>query len=98
MTIPLNRRASRQVQALAAHYDALDRPEAIDNLVVAIRAAQAAIPQVERHAAAPRPYPEIAKPGTAWIKSGRYWIAYSLRKPQTIRAVFYDQADIPGRT
>jgi hypothetical protein len=31
------------------------------------------------------------------MKSGRYWIAYSAMTPPVILAVFYDQANIPGR-
>jgi hypothetical protein len=46
---------------------------------------------------APRPYPGLARPGRAWIKSGRYWIAYRTRPRLLIVAVFYETADIPGR-
>ena len=46
---------------------------------------------------APRPYPDLARPGQAWIKSGRYWLAYSLTDPPVIVALFHDTADIPGR-
>jgi hypothetical protein len=46
--------------------------------------------------AAPRPYPQLVRPGRLWTKAGRYWIAYS-PDPLVILAVFYDSADIPGR-
>jgi plasmid stabilization system protein ParE len=46
---------------------------------------------------APRPYPELARPGRAWIKAGRYWVAYRIKAPPLIVAVFYEMADIPGR-
>jgi hypothetical protein len=47
--------------------------------------------------AAPRPYPHLARPGTAWMKTGRYWISYSITQPPVIIAVFYETADIPAR-
>jgi plasmid stabilization system protein ParE len=46
---------------------------------------------------APRPYPKLARPGRAWIKAGRYWIAYRTKAPLLIVAVFYETANIPGR-
>jgi hypothetical protein len=46
--------------------------------------------------AAPRPYPQLVRPGRLWTKAGRYWIAYA-PDPVVILAVFYDSADIPGR-
>ena len=46
---------------------------------------------------APRPYPHVARPGRAWIKAGRYWIAYNTAHPPVIAAVFYETANIPGR-
>ncbi len=47
---------------------------------------------------APRPYPEVARAGRAWIKAGRYWVSYRTTKPLVILGVFYEAADIPGRT
>jgi hypothetical protein len=55
------------------------------------------IGQSDDRTGAPRSYPEIARPGRLWIKSGRYWIAYSPNNPPVIVGVFYDTADIPGR-
>lgn len=46
---------------------------------------------------APRPYPSLALPGWAWVRAGRYWVAYSIRPRPVIVAVFHDTADIPGR-
>ncbi len=45
---------------------------------------------------APRPYPTLARPGQAWIKSGPYWIRYSTQQP-VITGVFYDRADTETR-
>ena len=36
-------------------------------------------------------------PGRAWIKVGRYWIAYRTKAPPLIVAVFYEMAAIPSR-
>jgi hypothetical protein len=46
---------------------------------------------------APRPYPQLARSGQAWVKAGRYWIAYRRRPRLVIAAVFYDAANIPKR-
>ena len=46
---------------------------------------------------APRPTPELARPGQAWLKAGRYWIAYGTGTPPVILAVSFETADIPGR-
>ena len=46
---------------------------------------------------APRPYPELARPGRAWVKAGRYWVLYRTTAPPVIIAVFFETADIPGR-
>jgi hypothetical protein len=43
------------------------------------------------------PYPHVARPGRAWIKAGRYCIAYNTAHPPVIAAVFYETANIPGR-
>jgi hypothetical protein len=47
--------------------------------------------------AAPRPYPELAAEGDAWVKAGRYWIGYRTAEPPAIFAVFFETANIPGR-
>jgi hypothetical protein len=57
--------------------------------------------KIERNSAAglaaPRPYPHLAEQGRAWVKAGRYWVAYSTTQPSVIVAVFYETANIPGR-
>ncbi len=97
MTARLTRRAIGQPEALLEHYRRLERAEAIENLAAAIRAAQAIIPTLRGHRTAPTPYPEVARPGTGWIRQGRYWFAYGTRRPRIIRAIYYDAANIPDR-
>ncbi len=46
---------------------------------------------------APRPYPVLRRAGRAWIKAGRYWVAYRISNPPVIVAVFFETADIPTR-
>lgn len=46
---------------------------------------------------APRPYPQLARTGRAWIKEGRYWFSYTLEAPPVIAGVFFETANIPGR-
>jgi plasmid stabilization system protein ParE len=94
----LTPRAARQVRALRQHYEKLGRPEATRNLLAAIESAWHLI--TTNPAAglpAPRPYPNVARPGRAWVQAGRYWIAYITRPSLAIVAVVYDAADIPGR-
>ena len=75
-----------------------DRIEASENLRRALLAAsEKIVAQPERGLPAPRPYPYLGRLGFAWIKSGRYWIAYRTRPRPVIMAVFYESADIPGR-
>jgi len=91
-------RALRQIRELLDHYENLERIEAI-------RAFDAALYEAERKIEAapyaglpaPRPYPGVARQGRAWVKAGRYWVAYSTTKPPVVVAVFYDSANIPGR-
>jgi len=88
-----------QIAALESHYARLNRPEAIARLVVALREAEYRIESMPwAGLPAPRPYPSLAKPGIAWTLSGRYWIAYRLTTPAIIIGVFYEQANIPGRS
>ena len=91
-------RARDQVRALRDHYERRNRPEAIRTLDAALIEAEQ---RIERNPGAglpaPRPYPDLARRGRAWIKAGRYWIAYSTVTPPVILAVFYEEADIPGR-
>ncbi len=91
-------RASRHVAALIDDYHARERPEAIRNLIAALREASAVI---EANPAAglpaPRSYPDLIRPGWAWVKAGRYWFAYRQRPNLAFVAVFYETANIPKR-
>lgn len=96
--IRLSDEAERQLAALIRHYTQIGRPEAKRNLIAAI---DGAVDRIERDPAgglpAPRPYPDLARPGRAWIKVGRYWIAYSTTQPPVVVGVFFDTANIPRR-
>jgi plasmid stabilization system protein ParE len=91
-------RALRQIADLRYHYEQLNRIEAINVLEAALYEAER---RIERDPAAglpaPRPYPQLARPRMAWVKAGRYWVAYRTAPRLTIAAVFYETADIPGR-
>jgi len=91
-------RARRQVRCLLIHFRDRSRPEAQAALAAAVNAAAQHIANhPDDGLVAPRPYPGLARPGRAWIKSGRYWFLYSLTKPPVILALFHDTADISGR-
>ena len=91
-------RAARQVDALIQHYEDRQRTGAIRALQAALDAAERKIESNPAAGlAAPRPYPRLARPGRAWVKAGRYWVAYSTAHPPVIVAVFYETADIPRR-
>jgi len=96
--IPFSDRAIKQITALVDYYEAQSRPDAFRNFLLALREASA---MIERDPAAglpaPRPYPQIARPGLAWVKAGRYWVAYRSRPRLVIVAVFYESANIPRR-
>jgi hypothetical protein len=89
--------AERQID-LIAHYRKIDRAEAVRNLLLALQEAEA---RIERDSAAglpaPRPYPQLARRGRAWIKARRYWINYATGHEPTIVAVFFETANIPSR-
>lgn len=88
----------RQVAELKDHYAATLRIEAIRNLETALDEASERITfRPMSGLPAPRPYPLLARPGRAWIKSKRYWIAYSLKHPPVIIGVFFETANIPKR-
>jgi plasmid stabilization system protein ParE len=96
--IALSPEAEAQLDALIAHYEALDRIEASLKLLEALERAIARISaDPEAGLPAPRPYPALAKPGRRWIVEGSYWIAYTLTNPPVISGVFYAMADIPRR-
>jgi plasmid stabilization system protein ParE len=91
-------RAIRQIGTLVQHYEDRHRPEAIRALFVALDAAERRIEtNPSAGLAAPRPYPQVARRGRAWVKAGRYWIVYNTTPPPVIVAVFYETADIPRR-
>ena len=90
-------RAGQLVRALQDYYQKRERPAKIRGLVIALESLwQGIAEQPEAGLAAPRPYPQLAQAGRAWVKSGPYWIAYT-KAPLAIVAVFYETANIPGR-
>ena len=97
--IRLSRVAQRQVAALVRHFEAIERPEALENLRAAlIRASDRIVDGRGLFYDAPRPYPDASRPGWRWTKEGAYWIAYAPdRGSPVIRAVFHAAADIPRR-
>jgi plasmid stabilization system protein ParE len=91
-------RAAQQFRELRQYYEDCERPDAIRALIAALEQASRTIEaDPEAGFPAPRPYPQLARPGRAWVKSGRYWIAYTTTRPPVIAAVFYETANIPGR-
>lgn len=96
--IELSRRAQQHVAALERHFDSLDRDAAVLNPTAALAEAS---DQIEGDPTAglpaPRPYPQLGKPGRLWLHVWRYWIAYSTATPPVILAVCYDTANIPKR-
>jgi hypothetical protein len=91
-------RAVRQIEELRQHYEDRERMEAILARAAALDEAER---KIEGNPAAglpaPRPYPHLARRGRAWVKAGRYRVAYTPTQPPVITAVFYDTANIPGR-
>ncbi len=95
--IALTPEARRQVRALRDHYAERHPPDAVRGLRTAIEVAwDKIVTDPAGGLAALRPCPHLAMPGRAWIKAGRYWIAYRTIPP-VIVAVFYETANIPGR-
>ena len=95
--LPYSPAAEQQTDDLIRYYDALDRIEAVRNLLRLLEQAEARIISApEAGSPAPRPCPQLARPGRRWVKSGPYWINYAIR-PLAILAVFHEKADIPGR-
>lgn len=96
--IRYSRRGAEHVSALLDHYIQLERPEAVRNLLAAVREAMERIERSpDAGLPAPRPYLQLRSPGRFWIQVGSYWIAYRRRPVPTIVAVFYDESNIPGR-
>jgi len=97
--IRVSRTARGHIAALVAHYDQLERPEAVRNLRSAIaRAATRIETRRGPFYPAPRPYPTLTRDGWQWLHERPYWIGFSaLPVGAVILAVFHDTADIPGR-
>ena len=96
--IPYTPRALRQIAKLDQHYRRLLRAEAIINLNAALEEAERKISENPTGGlSAPRPYLQLARRGTSWVQVGRYWVGYRTAPHLAIVAVFYDQANIPGR-
>ena len=96
--IRISSTAGAQVDALIDHYERRDRLEAARNLLIALEEAS---DRIERNPMAglpaPRPYPQLRKRGRLWLHVRPYWIAYTTGEPPVIVAVFYEEANIPGR-
>jgi hypothetical protein len=94
----LRRRGREQVRALHRHYETLARDAAIRALDRALADAEAKIERAPAKVLPARaPYPQLARPGRVWVKSGRYWVGYQTDPAPVIVAVFYETANIPGR-
>jgi hypothetical protein len=90
--------AKQLVAELKAHYVKNLRLPAIEAMIRALVQAEAMIEAAPAEGLpAPRPYPDLARPGIFWRHQGRYWIAWRQFPRLAIIAVFYDAADIPGR-
>jgi plasmid stabilization system protein ParE len=89
--------AEDQIDRLRSFYIETIRSGALRNFLAAL---QTAVDRIERTpdagSPAPCPYPELTRSGRAWIKVGRYWIAYSTTKPPVVVGVFFETADIPN--
>ena len=91
--------AQTQIEALEAHYAALDRDSATLRMVEAVARAAA---RIEQHAGpfwpAPRPYPDLSDLGWTWLKEGRYWVAFAaIADDYAITGLFFETSDIPAR-
>jgi plasmid stabilization system protein ParE len=96
--IALTPEARQHVRALRAYYEEHERPEATRALRNALTTAWDKITTSPAAGlSAPRPYPQLARPGRVWLKSGRYWIAYQTVPVPVIVAVYFETANIPGR-
>jgi len=86
------------MRELRQHGEDRARPEATRALVAALEKAWQAIAiHPAAGLAVPRPHPNLARPGWAWVRAGRGWVAYNTQPRPVIVAVFHDTADIPGR-
>jgi len=91
-------KAERQVKDLRQYYEDRERLGAVRGLLATLNEAERTIEtNPAAGLAAPRPSPALTWPDLAWIKEGRYWIAYSRTEPPVIVGIFYEATDIPGR-
>lgn len=91
-------RAARQFRDLRQYYEQHEREAALRALIQAVEdAARRIEASPGAGLPAPRPYPQLARPGWKWLKAGRYWIAYTTTDSPEITAVFFETADIPSR-
>jgi plasmid stabilization system protein ParE len=91
-------KARSQIRSLTAHYERIERDEAVSNLSAALTNAEERIARAPHEGLpAPRPYPMLRSADRLWIKEGRYWIAYRPSPEPMIVGVFYESANIPGR-
>lgn len=97
--IRLTLTAGQQFDELLDHYFRLDREEAVDLLLAALREALARIEANPADAAAfPAKYRDAARWGYRWIKVHRYWFAYSDHRGQwVVTNILFETANIPGR-
>ena len=96
--IELTSVAERHVDDLLTHFAGKRRPEAIENLSIALRRALHRIETNPEHGLpAPRPYPALSELKLRWIKEGSYWFAYTEANPPVIAGVYYAAADLPRR-
>jgi hypothetical protein len=86
------------LRELRNYYERKDRIEAIISLNAAMSEAEVLIVQSpENGLPAPRRYTRLARDGRLWVKLRSYWVCYGVERPHVIWAVFYAQANIPGR-
>ena len=90
--------ALRQLAELISHYEEKGRSDAMRNLRAALALAESRIETTpDAGLPAPRPCPSLWRQDRAWIKAGRYWIAYSRAPSPAIVAVFFETSNIPAR-
>jgi len=95
--IGLSRTAEQHLADLISHYVHLGRVDAENLLAAVVEAAAAIAKNPGCGVPAPRPYKSLVRSGIAWVKSRRYWVAYSVKPPPEIIAVFFETANIPRR-
>lgn len=92
----LSERAKAQLDEFRTYYRGKGRPEAVRNVVLAMRQASLKI-GMGQSLPAPRPYPDLRADGEAWVHAGHYWVLHTVGDDPVILAIFHDTADIPHR-